>query len=49
MTGDRLHDYEGSSWYDFWRNLTEGYEYFERHRRPPNVEVEDGRYVFDPD
>jgi murein L,D-transpeptidase YafK len=32
---------------DFWKNLAEGYEYFEDTRRVPWVTVgEDGRYVF---
>jgi murein L,D-transpeptidase YafK len=31
----------------FWRNLREGYDRFERNRRPPRVEVDaGGRYVF---
>lgn len=31
---------------DFWLNLLEGYEWFERRRVPPDVGVADGRYVF---
>lgn len=34
-------------WKDFWENLKEGYDYFEKHKRPPNVEVENKRYVFE--
>jgi murein L,D-transpeptidase YafK len=31
----------------FWRNLKEGYDYFEKNRRPPAVSVDrGGRYVF---
>ncbi|MDX1496136.1 MAG: murein L,D-transpeptidase family protein [Salinisphaeraceae bacterium] len=33
-------------WADFWQNLKEGYDFFEQHKRPPNVEVENQRYVF---
>lgn len=30
----------------FWENLKEGYDYFERHGQPPDVEVRNGRYLF---
>lgn len=36
----------GCPWQPFWENLKEGYDYFEHHRRPPNVRVFKGRYVF---
>ena len=32
--------------HDFWTNLAEGWAWFERERRPPDVTVVDGRYVF---
>jgi murein L,D-transpeptidase YafK len=35
-----------SEWYGFWRNLKEGYDYFEAEGRPPDVRVARGRYVF---
>lgn len=35
-----------SQWRDFWRNLLEGYEIFERTRIPPDVTVRAGRYDF---
>jgi len=31
-------------WLSFWRNLREGFDAFEKTKRPPNIEVEDGRY-----
>lgn len=32
---------------DFWDNLREGYDYFERNRRPPHVRVDSrGHYLF---
>lgn len=43
---ETLELYQGHRWYGFWKNLEAGYEYFETHRRPPNVEVREGRYVF---
>ncbi len=32
----------------FWRNLQQGWAWFETHGRPPNVEVADKRYTFEP-
>ena len=33
---------------DFWANLKEGWDWFEGNGRPPNVTVENRRYVFAP-
>jgi murein L,D-transpeptidase YafK len=38
-----------SRWIDFWRNLEEGYDFFEARRVPPNVRVENKRYVVEPE
>ena len=35
-----------SKWYPFWENLKEGYDFFRLYKRPPRVDVEDGRYSF---
>ena len=35
-----------SEWFEFWRNLKEGYDIFEKERTPPNVRVKNGMYVF---
>lgn len=43
---ENLYKYSNSQWYSFWLNLKEGYDYFNKHRRPPNVEVANGKYVF---
>lgn len=32
--------------YHFWANLKTGYDYFEDHGYPPNVEVKNKKYVF---
>lgn len=37
---------QNSEWLDFWKNLREGYDHFERERIPPDVSVKDGRYEF---
>jgi murein L,D-transpeptidase YafK len=39
LRGHALHD-----WYDFWRNLKDVADAFERTRRPPRVAVCEGRY-----
>ncbi len=38
-----------SQWADFWTELKQGYDWFETHRRPPDVTVDDGVYRFGPD
>lgn len=35
------------TWWDFWQNLKEGYDFFENHGRPPNVVVRQSRYYFE--
>lgn len=44
---EALEKYKSNQWYGFWQNLKQGYDYFEQHKRPPNVEVKNGKYVFD--
>jgi murein L,D-transpeptidase YafK len=34
-----------SKWYDFWRNLKEGYDAFEQSHAPPSITVCGGKYV----
>ncbi len=46
MTDNTLKEYQSTPWHSFWLNLQQGYEYFEAHRKPPNVEVVHGRYTF---
>jgi len=47
MTSESMQDRLHSRWWDFWKNLKQGYDMFEEEWRPPNVEVNDGRYVFE--
>ena len=48
MTAEKMKKHAGSKWYSFWKNLRQGYDFFEEKGRiAPNVEVENGRYVFD--
>jgi murein L,D-transpeptidase YafK len=46
MTADNLASQKDSPWYDFWSNLKEGYDLFERTRRPPRIATCEGRYTF---
>jgi murein L,D-transpeptidase YafK len=44
---EALEERAGHQWHAFWLNLKTGYDAFETQKRPPNVEVKDGLYVFD--
>lgn len=47
MTDENMQRYDTSKWYSFWKNLKEGYDFFENHNNtPPNVEVINNRYIF---
>jgi len=46
MTDENMQKYRENKWYDFWLNLKDGYDYFEKHGVPPNVEVVDKKYTF---
>ena len=47
MTTKRMEAARSSEWHPFWRNLKQGYDFFDRNRFPPNVRVENKTYVFD--
>lgn len=47
LTEESLKNHKTHSAYLFWVNLKEGYDHFLKYRRPPNVNVVSGRYVFD--
>lgn len=46
MTEKKMAVHKNSKWIGFWRNLKEGYDYFEGHHAPPVVVVQDKRYQF---
>lgn len=46
MTEERLTKAAGDPWEPFWRNLKDGYDFFETKGVPPDVAVETGRYRF---
>ena len=46
MTGVRMARENDNKWFDFWSNLREGYDWFEKRRVPPAADVVNGRYRF---
>ncbi len=46
MTDLNMAAQDSSPWKAFWNNLKEGYDLFERTKRPPAVNVCSGRYIF---
>jgi murein L,D-transpeptidase YafK len=44
---NNLKEYKNHKWYNFWQNLKEGYDIFEKNKIPPNVSVKNKRYSFD--
>lgn len=47
MTDKNMLRFTTSDNYEFWKNLKEGYDYFEVNKLPPNVEVRNKVYAFD--
>ncbi len=35
------------TYWDFWKNLKDGYDYFEKMHYPPNVNIRNGNYILD--
>jgi murein L,D-transpeptidase YafK len=48
LTEQKLRAYALNEWYDFWRNLKDVHDAFERTKRVPRVMVCEGRYWVDP-
>ncbi len=48
LTEVKLQRYDYSKWFPFWRNLQDGYIFFEEQRQPPNIKVSGGKYTFEP-
>lgn len=49
MTDENMKEHKYSEWYKFWENLKEGYDFFGKNgHNPPNVEIQNKRYVFEP-
>ncbi len=46
MTDDRLALEQNRRWFEYWQNLKQGFDWFEKDRVPPVVSVSDKKYVF---
>jgi len=46
MNADRLKKESAKKWHPFWINLKQGYDHFEKHKRPPNVTSSQTGYLF---
>ncbi|MEX3011601.1 L,D-transpeptidase family protein [Hoeflea sp. TYP-13] len=46
MTADNMAAHRDSKHYEYWQMLKVGYDHFELTKRPPKVDVCDGKYVF---
>ena len=47
MTEERMALAKENRWFDFWKQIREGYDQFEKTRIPPLTTVESGQYRFD--
>ena len=47
MTEGRMHEARSDQWYSFWKNLQEGYDFFEKTGNPPNILVKERKYAFE--
>lgn len=48
MTLENMETAKDSPHAGFWANLKQGWDWFEMHKAPPNVNVQRGEYVFSP-
>ena len=46
MTDNNMRKYRKKKWSGFWKNLKEGYDYFKKHKTPPDVSVHNKKYIF---
>jgi murein L,D-transpeptidase YafK len=46
MTEEAMANNADHAWLNFWQNLKQGYDWFQKHKTPPNVTVLNGEYVF---
>ena len=47
MTPENLATQSENRWFSFWKNLQEGYQWFEKKKVPPNVTIKNATYHFD--
>ena len=46
MSPERMEKAKDSEWIGFWNELRVGYDWFEKHRVPPEVTVKEKLYQF---
>jgi murein L,D-transpeptidase YafK len=46
MTDENMNKYDDSKNINFWRNIKEGHDYFEKEKNPPRVSVINKKYTF---
>ena len=46
MTETNMKRHDTSKWFDEWKNLRKGYDWFEKTKHPPNVNVRGKQYLF---
>ena len=40
MTSENMKLHSSSKWYSFWKNIKEGYDFFQKNNHiPPNVDI----------
>ena len=49
LTSQNLERHKDNKWRDFWLTMKPAYDSFEESKIPPNIEVENGRYVVRPE
>ncbi|MBI4792442.1 MAG: murein L,D-transpeptidase [Deltaproteobacteria bacterium] len=49
MTAANMKKHKNSKWISFWKNLKEGYDYFEKTNMPPQITVAGKKYIVEPD
>jgi len=45
LSSKNLLKYKNHKWYKFWKNLKEGYDFFEQTKRVPIVDVKKNKYI----
>ena len=45
MTDQNMAARRYSNWHHFWKDIKQGYDYFEKHRVPPQISVRNKRYI----
>ncbi len=46
MNNENMEKHKESDWIDFWKNLKQGYDFFENEKTPPDVLVRNKKYIF---